>query len=281
MGTGGAAEMRELTMHRGVWTTLGAAVIALSVAVTLGSGPAILGDGIAATVQNGMLGGGSWQPQPMDTIVSGTDLAVRALVVDVEPARVASPNGKFRPIDPDGGPRQMHGQYIETPVRLKVLEVVGRRSEPASHAAEVVRSAASGSELTITVAGGRYEWTLSPEDARVLGILKVEQGPDGRTREVEPTEPMQMTTSVQPIHNLREGQEVIAFLFVQDKSWRRTTRIVNQGAFVLNTERTEGTAATGHAPAMRMDQIRRYAEAVNGQEGRAATADERQPQPPR
>lgn len=273
---GGVAEMREFAMRRGIWGALLVASIALTVAVALGAGPMALSgrdrDGITATVQGDMLGGGSWRPQPMDAVVTGTDLAVRALVVDVEPTRVTNPDGRFRPIDPDGGPRQLHGQYIETPVKLKMLEVLGRRPEPAPHAATVV-SVAAGQELTITVAGGRYEWTVSPEDARVLGIMAVEKGPDGSTREVHPTEPMHMTTEVQPLHDLHEGQEIIVFLFVQDESWRRTTRILNQGAFVLNAERTKGTPATGHAPAMNIDQIRRYAESVSKQEGRAATPD--------
>lgn len=269
--------MRELRMHKGIWGAV-TALTALAVALGLGADPAALvgfdRDDTTATVEGGILGGGSWDPQPMDVVVTGTDLAVRALVVDVEPTRVTNPNGKFRPIDPNGGPRQLNRQYIETPVKLKVLEVLGRRPQPASHAETVVNGVSTDHELTVTIAGGRYEWTVSPEDARVLGIMAVEKGPDGTTREVEATEPMPMTMDIHPLYDLREGQEVIAFLFVQDESWRRTTRIVNQGAFVLNAGRTEGTPATGHASAMKIDQIRRYAESVSRQDGRAATGDE-------
>lgn len=276
--TGEVVDMRELRMHRSVWGAVIAASIALSVAVALGAVPAVFGlrgrDGITTTQQGGILGGGSWDPQPMGVVVTGTDLAVRALVVDVEPTRVNNPDGKFRPVDPNGGPRQLNRQYSETPVRLEVLEVLGRRPEPASHAASMVSSVTAGRELTVTVAGGRYEWTVSPEDARVLGIMAVQEGPDGNEREIEATEPVPMTMDINPLYDLREGQEVIVFLAVQDESWRRTIRIVNQGAFVLDANSTEGTPATGHAPAMAIDKIRQYAESVNRQKGRAATGDE-------
>ena len=72
-------------------------------------------------------GGGILVPLRFADIPHISDLAVIVDVVDIRPSRLNTPDGKFPPIDPNRGPEQAFGLLPETPVVVKVVEVLAER----------------------------------------------------------------------------------------------------------------------------------------------------------
>ncbi|MFQ5523935.1 MAG: hypothetical protein ACE5F5_10200 [Acidimicrobiia bacterium] len=152
-------------------------------------------------------GGGTLVSLRFADIPRVSDLAVIADVVDIRPSRLNTPDGKFPPIDPNRGPEQTFGLLPETPVVVKVVEVLAER--PA-----VPSGWKAGEGREIVIHGGYFRTMLGPEEAAALGIL-VTKGPEGPglvAEEGPPTEPVDYNIGLSPSVDLAEGQRLLMFL---------------------------------------------------------------------
>ena len=152
-------------------------------------------------------GGGILVPLRFADIPRISDLAVIVDVVDIRPSRLNTPDGKFPPIDPNRGPEQAFGLLPETPVVVKVVEVLAER--PA-----VPSGWKAGEERELVIHGGYFRTVLGPEEAAALGIL-VTKGPEGPglvAEEGPPTEPVDYNIGLSPSVSFSEGQRLLMFL---------------------------------------------------------------------
>jgi hypothetical protein len=150
---------------------------------------------------------GSLVPLRFSDIPRISDLAVIVDVVDIKPSRLNTPDGRFPAIDPDRGPEQTRGLFPETPVVVRVVEVLAER--PAVPSGWKV-----GEEREIVIHGGYFRTILGPEEAAALGIL-VTKGPEGPglvAEEGPPTGPVDYNIGLSPSVSLAEGQRLLMFL---------------------------------------------------------------------
>jgi hypothetical protein len=150
---------------------------------------------------------GSLVPLRFSDIPRISDLAVIVDVVDIMPSRLNTPDGRFPAIDPDRGPEQTRGLFPETPVVVRVVEVLAER--PA-----VPSGWKPGEEREIVLPGGEFRTILGPEEAVTLGVLVTAspEGPGLVAPEVPPTEPIPLSIGVSVDASVTEGDRMLMFL---------------------------------------------------------------------
>ncbi len=159
-------------------------------------------------------GAGSIRPIALDDLPAISTAAIEATIVDVQPSRANTPDGAFPDIDPSLGPEQLRSLYPMTDIDIRVDVVYGDR-------AELEGALQPGMPATITVFGGHVATTLTPDEARALGVLVTpdEVAPDADSGidadaeiEVDPTGPVPFSLGVAPDVTLTEGDRVLLFL---------------------------------------------------------------------
>lgn len=139
---------------------------------------------------------------PPDRLADVSDVAVVARVETVGPTVLNTASGRWDP--PDGASAEaLHEMFALlapiTPVRLAVLETLGRR--PAASMAATV-----GGTIDLTIVGGTVEFTLSKSDARAIGI-----GEEAGEKTVPASGDIPVTLS-RDAASVARGGTIVAFL---------------------------------------------------------------------
>ena len=218
-----------------------------------------VGDGVTSTYSEGIPGGATLSPVSATQLPLASDVAVRASIIDVKPARLTTTDGEYPPLDPKAGPQQRFGINIVTPVIVRIDEVIGIRPELSASGHRLLDGLSVGDLVKVTVAGGAYSYVVSPEEARILGIKVVPDAeaeyfpdPDGDSPaspserglaedelEAFPTEPLTVVAGMAPGVDLVEGDVAILFLSAHtDPGLDDVIHIVGagQGVFLIDSE---------------------------------------------
>ncbi len=170
-----------------------------------------------STLELGGMGGGTLVPLRFSDIPRISDLAVVVDVVDVKPSLLNTPDGRLPPIDPRGDPDQLKGIRPETPVVVRVVEVLAERPAVASEWS-------AGQLQTIILPGGYFTTILGPEEAASLGVLVPDgrEGPGEIESESPPTSPVDFSIGLSLSASLTEGDRVLLFLRREVDKYGRT-----------------------------------------------------------
>lgn len=151
--------------------------------------------------------GGSIEPITTDDLVARTGAVVEVKVLDVHRSRPNTADGTLPPIDTARGPEQLQRLYALTDVSLRIDQVVAAVAGWATNWQE-------GDEIDITLIGGRLTRILSPDEARALGVIVVDEEASTEEFEVEvyPDEPVDFESGSGLFEHLVEGDSVLLFL---------------------------------------------------------------------
>ena len=153
-------------------------------------------------------GGGTIEPITANDLVARSGAVVEATVVDVHRSRPNTADGTLPSIDIAQGPEQLHRLYALTDVSIRIENVVAAVA-PWSKGWE------ADDEIIITLTGGTLTRILSPQEARALGVLVVDEAGserEGSEVEVYPDEPVEFESGTGLFEQLTEGDSVLLFL---------------------------------------------------------------------
>lgn len=166
------------------------------------------------TTQDGAaLGYAEAIPRDLEELPKATDVAVAGTVTRIESALLNTETGEWSP-SPSMSAEELHNLFSElvpiTEIHLSVDALLGERQESALEIAP-------GTEVVVRLLGGTATVTLTPEEAKAIGITvpikegegEPNQDPDNLTY---PTETAGLTVSMEPGAFLVEGDTLVAFL---------------------------------------------------------------------
>ncbi|MCP4967317.1 MAG: hypothetical protein GY926_19060 [bacterium] len=147
-----------------------------------------------------------------------SEVAIRGQVVRIGDSRTTTRSGDWERLEnPDQILSQRANMQILTALEVRVLEVIGSRSDTAN-------APSPGDLLTTHVLGGTFSFTVTPKEAEITGfrpdlsdedeqkVIESGQEPDPDKPQPVPDEPFDVSLSLGYRVTLTEGDEVIAFV---------------------------------------------------------------------
>lgn len=160
-------------------------------------------DGVTRTTND--VPGGAYEYQILPGEVElYSEVAVRGVVVDIDPARLDTPSGGW---DPPPGQTHGYAPDVLTDVTLVVTEVLGRRvGAPQVNV---------GESMIITFLGGAFTFEATAEQVAEMDLVDVDPGDenDGTPSVGSPIAgPLALTRSSSMAPSFSEGEQLVVFL---------------------------------------------------------------------
>lgn len=220
-----------------------------------------------------------------------SELAIRGQIVRIGDSRTTTRSGDWERLDdPDQILSQRANMQILTALEVRVLEVIGSRSD-------IANPPSPGDLISVYVLGGTFSFTVTPEEAAITGfrpdisdedeqkVIDSGQEPDPDKPQPVPEEPFEMSLSLGYRVTLTEGDEVIAFVrdhslwdpVANDGSWLDVeltfpVHPVGYGIFVRQDAENSFRDATGESVVSEEDLLAE-ARSLNGERGAPPVAD--------
>lgn len=169
---------------------------------------------------------GSLMPMDSTELPAASVAAIEVIVVDVHPSIPNTVDGEFPPIDMSGSFDQLRGLHPLTQVEVQIVDVLGGRLD-----------SSVGDRVVITIGGGLITTTLTPQEAKVLGIEGAQinddapppphdHDPDAEPTpepEIDPNASVLLSIGLPPSVRLTEGDTVVLFVVQRERQIYNST----------------------------------------------------------